>query len=207
MSWGPQIDSINAYVTDKSNGATMLTIPVGHTLSAVVGALGPVAELSAVLANRRTSAHVADKGTDVPMTSHDQVLLSGLLESGAPISLHYRGGTCHGSGFVWEVNGTEGELRISGPFGHPQLCTVSLSGAKGDDTSFQPIVLPADLASDAKDGPVAGNVRRVYAAMLSDLRNGTKLAPTFDHAIELHQIIAAVEEAAASGKRVQPSKM
>ena len=207
MVWGAQIDSFNAYTNDKSNGATMLTIPVGHTLAAVVSALGPVAELSAVLANRRTTIHVADTGKDMPMTAHDQVLLSGLLESGAPISLHYRGGTAHGSGFVWEVNGTEGELRITAPFGQTQLLPLSLSGAKGDDSSFQPIALPAELAADAKDGPVAGNVRRVYAAMLSDLRSGTKLAPTFDHAIELHQVVAAVEEAASSGKRVQPSKM
>jgi len=185
----------------------MLSIPVGHTLAAVVDALGPIAELSAVLANGRTSIHVADKGTDIPMTSPDQVLLQGLLESGAPISLHYRGGTCHGSGFVWEVNGTEGELRLTAPFGHSQLCQLSLSGAKGDETAFTPIPLPADLAADATDGPVAGNVRRLYAAMLSDLRNGTKLAPSFDFAVEMHQIVAAAEEAAATGKRVQPKNM
>jgi len=75
MVWGAQIDSFNAYTNDKTNGATMLSIPVGHTLAAVVGALGPIAELSAVLANGRTSIHVADKGTDIPMTSPDQVLL------------------------------------------------------------------------------------------------------------------------------------
>jgi len=207
MVWGPQIDSFNAYTSDKSNGATMLSIPVGHTLSAVMGALGPVAEISAVLANRRTTTRVADKGTDMPMTAPDQVLLSGLLEDGAPISLHYRGGTCHGSGFVWEVNGSDGELRITGPTGHSQMFQLSLSGAKGDDRDFHPIALPADLAADVTDGPMVGNVRRVYAAMISDLRSGTKLAPTFEHAVELHQILASVEVAAATGTRVKPSEM
>ena len=108
----------------------MLSIPVGHTLAAVVGALGPIAELSAVLANGRTTVRVADKGTDIPMTSPDQVLLQGLLESGAPISLHYRGGTCHGSGFVREVNGTEGELRLTAPFGHSRAAVPAQSGSE-----------------------------------------------------------------------------
>jgi hypothetical protein len=80
------------------------------------------------------------------MTSPDQVLLQGLLESGAPISPHYRGGMCHGSGFVWKVNGTEGELRLTASLGHSQLCQLSLSVAKGDEAALSPIPL-ADLAT------------------------------------------------------------
>lgn len=44
------------YLMVRANGANMLTIPVGHTLSAVREVLGEVTELSARLANRRTSA-------------------------------------------------------------------------------------------------------------------------------------------------------
>src|SRR5262249_32871949 len=38
------------YLLDRTNGATMLTIPVGHTLAALTSVLGNVAEVSAVLA-------------------------------------------------------------------------------------------------------------------------------------------------------------
>ena len=105
--WGPsiEIEKVHSYLLDKRNGASMLTIPIGHTLAAVTEALGPFHSLSAVLGNRRTYATARDTGATVPMTSHDQVLLSGVLANGGPISLHYRGGTPrYAPGMVWEVN-------------------------------------------------------------------------------------------------------
>src|ERR1700751_2738256 len=51
-----------AYLLDRSNGATLLTIPVGHTLAAVRDVLGDIAEVSSVLAVRRPLARVVDTG-------------------------------------------------------------------------------------------------------------------------------------------------
>jgi predicted dehydrogenase len=61
--WGASIESkkTGAYLLDRLNGATMLTIPLGHTLAALRDVLGNVAELSAVLANRRTSVAADDR--------------------------------------------------------------------------------------------------------------------------------------------------
>jgi predicted dehydrogenase len=47
-----------------------------------------------------------------------------------------------------------------------------------------------------------GNVARLYARMARDLRDGTRTAPSFDDAVALHQIIAAIETAAETGCRV-----
>ena len=77
---------------DRANGATMLTIPLGHTLAAVRDVLGDVSELSAIIATRRRSVPALDTGNILPVTAPDQILLNGLLSSGAPISIHYRGG-------------------------------------------------------------------------------------------------------------------
>jgi predicted dehydrogenase len=82
----------NAYLLDRANGATMLTIPMGHTLAAIRDVLGEVAEVSSVLATRRAMALVVDTGETLPVTAPDQVLISGVLASGAPASIHYRGG-------------------------------------------------------------------------------------------------------------------
>lgn len=51
-AWGASIPDkrLNAYLLDRSNGATLLTIPVGHTLAALGDVLGEVAEVSSVLA-------------------------------------------------------------------------------------------------------------------------------------------------------------
>jgi predicted dehydrogenase len=48
---------------------------------------------------------------------------------------------------------------------------------------------------------VPGNVARLYARMARDLRDGTRTAPSFEDAVALHRVIAAIEKAAASGSR------
>ncbi len=40
--------------------------------------------------------------------------------------------------------------------------------------------------------------------MADDLRNGTRTAPDFADAVELHRVIAAIERAAETGMKVQP---
>lgn len=46
----------------------MLTIPLGHALAAVQNVLGPVTELSAVLATRRASALAIDTSETLPLS-------------------------------------------------------------------------------------------------------------------------------------------
>src|SRR6267378_6251752 len=62
MGWGPTTDPSNAYLNDKKNGATMLSIPLGHTTDALCHCLGQVRQLSATTAMRRKSFTIA--GTD-----------------------------------------------------------------------------------------------------------------------------------------------
>ncbi|MEA2773995.1 MAG: hypothetical protein QOD93_6957, partial [Acetobacteraceae bacterium] len=49
------------------------------------------------------------------------------------------GGTARdGDGLFWEINGTEGDIRISGPSGHTQMVQLSLKGARGKEWAFRP---------------------------------------------------------------------
>jgi len=113
IAWSEYIDAANAYICDKSNGATLLSIPVGHMLDALCSVLGEVAEVSALKANRRKSAIAAETGQPIPMTSEDQVAFVGRLTSGAVLSAHYRGGMSKGTNLLWEINGARGDLRIT----------------------------------------------------------------------------------------------
>ncbi len=102
--WGESIESTatGAYLLDRANGATMLTIPFGHTLAALRDVLGDITELSAVIANRRHAVRALDTGNTLPMDAPDQILVTGLLAGGAPLSIHYRGGEARGTeGLVW----------------------------------------------------------------------------------------------------------
>jgi predicted dehydrogenase len=204
LGWGGSIPSkqISGYLLDRAQGATMLTIPVGHTLAALRTVLGDVAEVSAVLATRRTTAIAADTGETLPVSAPDQVLVSGVLVGGAPVSIHYRGGTGRDrDGLVWEINGTEGDIRITGSSGHPQMIQLFVTGARANDTMFQPLEVSASYRSEPPLDVVPGNVARLYARMAQDVRDGTRTAPTFDDAVATHRVIAAIERAADTGTR------
>lgn len=192
-----------AYLLDRSKGATMLTIPVGHTLAALRDVLGDVAGVSAVLATRRTSAHVADTGETLPVTAPDQVLVSGVLAGGAPLSIHYRGGAARdGDGLLWEINGTDGDIRVSGFSGQTQMVKLSLTGARSQEKTFRPLEVPASYRSGWPENVESGNVARLYARMARDLQDGSRTAPSFEDAVAVHRVIAAIERAAESGSRV-----
>jgi predicted dehydrogenase len=147
---------------------------------------------------------VVDTGETLAVSAPDQVLVSGLLASDAPLCIHYRGGTARDAddGLFWEINGTEGDIRVSGPSrGHAQLVPLSLTGARRDDKAFRPLEVPASYRSAGPQDVVPGNVARVYARMARDLREGTRTAPSFADAVALHRVIAAIEKAAQSGRR------
>jgi predicted dehydrogenase len=192
-----------AYLLDRSSGATLLTIPVGHTLAALRDVLGEIVEISAVLAVRRPAAHVIDTGETLPVTAPDQVLVNGRFGSGVPISIHYRGGAARGGdGLFWEIHGTEGDIVVSGPSGHTQMVQLSLKGARGDEKTLRPLDVPASYRAGWPQDVEVGNVARLYARMARDLRDGTRTAPSFEDAVAVHRIVAAIEKAAESGSRV-----
>src|SRR5438477_5149563 len=110
MGWGPTVEPFNAYLNDRKTGATMLSIALGHAADALCYCLGEVRELSATMAIRRTSATIVGTEERQPMTAADQIAVSGLLECGAAFSNHYRGGVSRGTNFLWEINGTDGDL-------------------------------------------------------------------------------------------------
>src|SRR5216117_3576225 len=62
MGWGPTVEPFNVYLNDRTNGATMLSIAVGHTADALCYCLGEVRELSATMAIRRQTFAIAGTG-------------------------------------------------------------------------------------------------------------------------------------------------
>src|SRR5438105_7216692 len=94
--WGATVPPFNAYLKDRKNGATMLSIPLGHTVDALCHCLGEVRELSATMTVRRKSFTIDGTGERKSMATEDQVAISGLLQGGAALSVHYRGGLSRG---------------------------------------------------------------------------------------------------------------
>ena len=142
--WGASIPSkaVSGYLLDHVNGATMLTIPVGHTLAAVRDVLGDLSEVSALLATRRQTVTVVDTGEITPMTAPDQVLLDGLLGGAVPFSMHYRGSLARGAGLAWDIHGTYGDVRITAASEHAQLEQLTLEGARAADREMSRLIPP-----------------------------------------------------------------
>src|SRR5258708_1719120 len=111
FTWGDDVSLGEAYAMDSKNGATLLSVIGGHAIAAVHSALGQLREVAAVLSQRRRTVRVTETGATIPMRTPDQVLMSGVLQCGAPLSMQLRGGLPRGTRLLWEINGTDGGRR------------------------------------------------------------------------------------------------
>jgi predicted dehydrogenase len=202
MGWGPTVEPFNAYLNDRKNGATMLSIALGHAADAVCHCLGEVRELSATMTVRRKTFAIAETGESKPMAADDQVCVSGLLEGGAALSIHYRGGSSRGTNMLWEINGTEGDLQLTSTGGQPQIFELELRGGNGAQSSLEPLPVPEQYRWSPPQVPgPSTNVAQAYARFARDYREGTHLCPTFEDAVTRHRMLDAIETSAATGRR------
>ncbi len=197
----------NAYMLDKANGANVLTIAVGHSLDILNHVLGEFADLSAVSDLRRPLITIEETGEQITKTAADQIAVIGTLTSGATASIHIREAVAGGTGFLWEINGTGGTLRITADAAYPEIYPLTIAGAHGRNEPAE-LAVPAALtqkwpALSSLEGAPAFNVGRAYAAFAADLGNGTHTVPDFADAVRHHQVIAAIEKSAATGQRVK----
>src|SRR5256886_5443245 len=194
MGWGPTVEPYNAYLNDKKNGATMLSIALGHAAEALCHCLGEIRELSATMTVRRKSFTIAGTGERKPMTTEDQVGVSRLLEGGAAFSVHYRGGVSRGTNLLWEINGTEGDLQLTTAGGQAQIFELTVRGGKGAQSSLEALPVPEQYRWAPPQGP-GTNVAQAYAHFARDYREGTHLCPTFDDAVTRHRMLEAFQTA------------
>ena len=199
----------NAYMLDGTNGANLLTVAVGHSLDTLNHVLGEFADLSAVSAIRRPLITAEQTREQIVKTAVDQVAVIGTLSSGATASIHVREAVAGGTGFLWEINGTDGTLRITADAALPEIFPLTVAGAR-DGGEPAELAVPAALtqkwpALTRLEGAPAFNVGRAYAAFAADVENGSHTVPDFADAVRRHEVIAAIERSAASGERVKAS--
>src|SRR6184192_2134986 len=204
---GDAVGQPNAYMLDKANGANVLTIAVGHSLDLLNYVLGEFTDLSAVSNLRRPLITIEETGERIVKTAPDQIAVIGTLTSGAIASIHVREAVAGGTGFLWEINGTDGTLRITADAAQPQIYPLTVAGAHGRNKPAE-LAVPTALtqkwpALTSLQAEPAYNVGRAYAAFAADIENGTHTVPDFADAVRRHEVIAAVERSAASGKRVK----
>jgi predicted dehydrogenase len=196
----------NAYMLDEANGANVLTVAFGHSLDTLNYVLGEFTELSAVSELRRPLITIEETGEQVMKTAADQIAVIGTLTSGATASIHVREAVAGGTGFLWEINGTDGTLRITAEAALPEIYPLTVAGARGRNEPVELAIPPALTqkwpALTSLEGAPAYNVGRAYAAFAADIAHGTRTVPDFADAVRRHELIAAIERSAATGERV-----
>ncbi|KAF4609193.1 transcription regulator gal80 [Pleurotus pulmonarius] len=130
LYWGPQIGERSAYVYQPRSGATFAEIIIGHQLDTFTHVLGSFSTVSATSTIIYPTATVVDSKSTPPPTVHatapDHVALTGILTSGALVSMIYRAGyesTPGRTEFLWEIDCEKGSIRVeapptSGPLSH-----------------------------------------------------------------------------------------
>jgi predicted dehydrogenase len=204
---GEVVVQANAYMLDETNGANLLTVAVGHSLDLLTYVLGEFVDLSAGSALRRPRITIQETGEQILKTAADQIAVIGTLSSGVTASIHVREAVAGGTGFLWEINGTDGTLRITADAAQPQIFPLTVAGARGRNEPAE-LAVPTALAKNwpaltGLEGTPADNVARAYAEFAADIDNRTHTVPDFADAVRRHQLIAAIERSAASGERVK----
>ncbi|MGW0083124.1 Gfo/Idh/MocA family protein [Streptomyces sp. NPDC003393] len=198
MVWNGRTTKAHTYWFDDSQGATPLSGAALHAIDALNVTLGEFQHLSSNLVRGRTEVTVTDDGNAViPVTAPDQISVLGTLENGAAASVFYRGGTSRGDNFRWEINGTDGDIVLTAPWGNIQVTDLTLQAGFGDDATVSPLEVPAEYSAGIPDGLVgpARNVAALYTHLGRDLREGTNIVPDFAYAHTRHQLMDAIAHA------------
>ncbi|KAH9919222.1 NAD-binding Rossmann fold oxidoreductase, partial [Amylocystis lapponica] len=187
------------YMADATNGAGVLGIPFGHTIDSVMFVLGPIASLTAVTKNQHPILHMVDiagnpTGKTVEQTGVHQIALAGMLESGAVLGFHYRGGLeamggKAGKPLVWTIDGEKGTVLLEGD-PESKVC-----GYINEDEPT--LYLNGEKVVIAPDGKT--NTGRAWAEFAKG--PGGKY-PTLDDAVQAKKIVDAVARSAEEGKRI-----
>ena len=131
--------------------------------------------------------------------------LSANLHPGPIASVHIREAVAGGTGFLWEINGTDGTLRITADAAFPEIFPLTVAGAQGRNEPVELVVPPVLVqkwpALSSLQGAPAFNVGRTYAAFAADIENRTRTVPDFADAVRRHEVIAAIERSAALAER------
>lgn len=187
------------------NFSSVVAIYAGHFLDMLFTATGWPTSMSALMVNQFPEVTIKETGEVFSTTAPDQLVLSGLMENGAVLSVQIEGGKRNGSGVQIDITGDEGDLKISntnafGDVGDDYL----IEGAHGDNLALEPLPVPADyLRLPASNLPSAVlELGELYYTFAQDLTDGTHCAATFEDAVRMHRFLDAASQSSETGQRV-----
>ena len=189
---------------DVTLGANTLTITFGHAIDAVCMVVGELAEVSAIISTQVPQWLESDTKKYVDVTSPDNIMVQGRLESGAILSAHVGVHPYHGSGYRFEIYGKEGTLAMIGGGEAGQEAKRRIMGGRKDDKGLQELRVPDRLkwVPDAvRNTEFSYDVGQMWARFAEAIRKGERVEPDFDFAVRRHRMLDALRRASDTGQR------
>ena len=199
----PDRPSRHAWEQERSKGVTLMGIVGGHTIDYIGYCFGPLAEVSAKVTTRVKHLRMADTGEMVDAEDADNVLINGVLTSGALLSYQLSAVPYHADGWRMAVYGSKGTI-IASTQGLPQITPITLLGAQGDEPLTE-LSVPGRLRVVPEAVPFGPpqNVGQAYVRMAEAIREGKRFDPDFEDALEVHKLLEVIQRSSDEGRVVK----
>ena len=192
-----------AWMANRENGASTLSISAGHTIDALCMCVGEFRDVSARVTTQVREWDTGEPGKKVDVNAPDNVLVNGLLANGAVASVHVSSVPWHGSGWRMEIYGREGTLIANG---RPtvQYNQNRISGGRGKDGALEELPIPERLILVPRGVPKNEpfNVAQLYRRLAGAIRDGGDGEPTFQLALKRHRLLDAIQRSSDQGTKM-----
>jgi predicted dehydrogenase len=156
--------------------------------------LGNFVSVTATSASIQKKATIQETGETIPRTGYDHIAVSGILATGVFANISIRGDYAGvgGSRFLWEIQGSEGFVRLVD------------NSDNSEALSWWPSIVDPLLYLNGELVPVKGtglegNVAAGWAEFVKGERG---MHPTLDDAVKLHELLDAIQKSADEGVRI-----
>jgi predicted dehydrogenase len=182
------------YLAKKAVGGNILTILFGHMVDNALYALGELEDFSALLATRYPKTQLLNPDGSLAGTitreTPDQVLVQGTIAgSGAPLSIHLRGGKPFKGtpSLIWRIFGTKGEIKVTSMSSSLGITTGTEKVEVYDHEKDEVVVVDCPFPDAVKNiGPFAKCIGLDYEAFATGQTEGVV---TFKDAVVRHTFI------------------
>jgi predicted dehydrogenase len=197
--------SSRTWQRDASLGANPLTIANGHVIDALRFVVGNFTRVSCMVTTQARQWYETDTKKLVDVTSPDNILVSGKLESGAVASVHVAAVPWAGGGFRMVIYGREGTLVATGNVSSQRGEMLRVQGAKRSH-DLSDMTIPDRFVWLPPEFPRGDpfNVGQMYALFAEAIRTGQtqQRLPTFDTAVDLHRFLDTIKQSSNTGREM-----
>ncbi|MBN3766593.1 Gfo/Idh/MocA family oxidoreductase [Burkholderia sp. Ac-20365] len=194
------------WTVPPENFSSVVSIYGGHFLDMLFSGTGWPVSIAALTPNQFPSVTIRETGASMPTSTPDQLVLAGMLNDHAVVSVHIEGGKRNGSGVQIDITGTEGDLRITNESAFGDVGDdYAIFGAHGDRQPLERLHVPQSYLRLPESGLPSAvlELAELYWEYAHDVANGTHAAPSFADAVQMHDLIDSAQRSFLSREFVQ----